>query len=420
MYNRNGVMIMVRYDAENLSIILRDKRYQGNPLVQARKDFDITGMKIFLLGLRELIPYLSKRDEFLTATLKELFIPTAQLTEVFGDDTWHLKDLERVCGKMFQSVIKFQLADEDFEQYHLFRKLKFVTEEGLYIWFDDILRPHILDLFKARKYTLLNIKYLFRLTSIYAVRLLELMLLYQDIEPFKERQEITCKFTLEELRFALKVAEGAYEDRKDNFRRFVLDVAIKDIMKRTPYILRYETLKERGKLSAIKIVMDMSNVPAEDNDERKPPAENKAIIMLLALGFGSNDAQEIFRKCRDEDDCLSRINRAQGLLDRQSGLVANKLGFLRRAIESEWHVGRNAARRGESGSSILPLEYENSDLITKKSGKILVGRKKMSYRLAETMIDHIRRGNTDLVGEYLSEYKVDIEKFVAICEKHGL
>lgn len=419
MYNRYGVFIMIKHDADKLSLILRDKRYKGNPLFQARKDFDIAGLKIFLLGVQELMPYMEKHDKFLNSEIKELFISKERLKKISEGSEWFQTDLDKVCDKMFRSVIKFPSGEDDFEFYHLFRKLKFVSNEGLYIWFDDIMRPYILDLFQTRGYSRLNLQYLFSLSSRYAVRLLELLLLYKNSKQFHGQTRIACKFSIEELRFALSVPEGSYEDRVDNFRRFVINIAIKDIMKRTPYLLHYEMFKVKRKIAAINFIMDTSKVPTEAFEEFMPQATNEATEMLIALGFSDKDAQEIFRKCRDVDDCLSRINRAQGLFDRQKGSVTNKLGFLRKAIESEWHANRSSAK-SKTKSSETFMEYENPNLLMQESGKILVGRKKMSYRLAEALIDHIRRNDTSLVSEYLAEYNISIEKFTAICRKHGL
>ena len=66
------------------ALVLRNTIYQSNPLIQSKKDFDIIGMRIFLLGLRGLNPHFSEKDKFFDADFKEMFIPTDKLTELFA------------------------------------------------------------------------------------------------------------------------------------------------------------------------------------------------------------------------------------------------------------------------------------------------------------------------------------------------
>lgn len=431
---------MEKKDISETNLILRNDVYQSNPLIQARKNFDIMSTRIFFLGLRGLNPHFSEQDKYFDVEFKELFIPTSKLTEVFGGNTWYLHDLEKVCDKMFRTVVKIRPDDGGFELYHLFRKLKYVPNKGLYIWFDDLLRPYILDLFESRGYTRINVSYMFRLSSPYAVRLLELLLQYQNIRQFKELMEIKRKLTIDELRFSMNVPEGTYKDRIDHFRKFVLDDPIREINTRTPYIVRYETIKQGRRIVAFEFALDTYNVPKDDDDDYKLKFGSDAIQALCSLGFTERIARTIFAKCYDTADCFSRINRAQAVLARNKRPVRNKLGFLRKAIEENWQVGREKSRRFErsvdstrtgrikkdhdsmtSIGQILNTKSFIEDLIPDKPQSLSIGRKKMPYTLAEVFINAIRKGQTlDLVEEHLRDYNTTIEKFIDICEKQGL
>lgn len=433
---------------EETSLVLRKDIYQSNPLLNARKDFDMIAMRIFFIGLRGLNPHLSEKDKFFDTEFKEMFIPTVKLTELFGGNTWYLHDLEKVCDKMFRTIIKIRPSDGGFELYHLFRKLKYIPREGLYLWFDDLLRPYILDLLQSNGYTKINVEYLFKLSSPYAVRLLELLLQYQNIKVFKELMEIKRKLTMEELRFALNVPKGAYNDRMNNFRKFVLDDPIKEINTRTPYIVRYKTVKEGRKVIAFEFTMDTYNVPGDDTDDYKSKNSNDAIRVLCSLGFAERDARVIFAKCQDTADCFSRINRAQAVLARSKRPVENKLGFLREAIEKNWQVVRKANTESKKSKKVTRAKEDirendsfddsmmtigeilkstffkslpSPDESLEKPQSIKVGRKEISYRLAETFIKYIREGEfLDSMKEYLKEYNITIENFTELCKKHGL
>lgn len=400
-------------------LVLRSEVYQANPMIQARKDFDLLGMRIFFLGLRSLNPHLSAKDKYFDEKFERLHIPTNELVKVFGN-TKYLAELKPACEKLFDAIVELNYADGGFKLMHMFDELEYKPRDGLYIQFSYKMRPYILDLFQARGYTRINIKYLFSLSSPYAVRLLELMLQYQNIKQFKDRQEIKRKFMLEDLRFVLNVPEGAYGDRVDNFRSRVLDVAIREITTRTPYLLRYSPLKEGRKVVAFEFTMDTFEVPIEELGGHKAKSGNEAISLLVSQGFSDKDARAIFKKCRDVADCFARVQRAQALMIHQKRAIKNKLGFLRKAIEEEWQGNRNSAGKSEPARVAKRARHEELSSMKEQQRKINIGRKKMSYRLAETIIDHIRQGDTDLVNECLAEYKVSIEKFAAICEKNGL
>ena len=424
---------------EEISLVLRNDVYQSNPLIQARKTFDLLGMKVFMLGLCGLNPHFSEKDKFFDSDFREIFIPISKLVEMFGN-TWYLSELKFACKKLFNAIVELDHADGGFELYHLFRKLKYVPSEGLYIWFDDLLRPYILDLIRSKGYTRINVEHLFKLSSPYAIRLLELLLQYQNIKSFKKIMEIKRKLTIEELRFALNVSDGAYKNRMDNFRKFVLDNPIKEINTRTPYIVSYKPIKDGRNIVAFEFIMDTYNVPKEDDAACKFAKNRESIRALCSLGFTEETAQAIFAKCQDESDCFSRINRAQAILARSKKPVRNKLGFLRKAIEGDWQVVRAKAQKTELHTSstkdqaptsigdsmtpigeILGMIQAEKNFVPTEPQLIKIGKKQMSRGLAEIFIKYIRQGQMlDNIRENLKYYNTTIEKFTEICAKNGL
>ena len=354
-----------------------------------------------------------------------MFIPTSILTELFGGNTWYLHDLEKACDKMFRTVIKIRPADGGFELYHLFRKVKYIPKEGLYIWFDELLRPYILDLFASKGYTKLSVKYLFCLSSPYAVRLLELLLQYQNVKNFKAMQEIKRTLTIEELRFTLNVPEGAYSKRLDNFRKFVLDDPIREINERTPYSVRYETVKEGRRVVAFAFTMDTFNVPVEEINGYRPKFINDAINLLMSLGFSEKAANSIFKRCSDVPDCFSRVNRAQALLERQTEPVKNRLGFLRKAIEQDWQMDgsppKSTSIKKAVKSLISSTSWPDKEMPPPKRKDLRIGRKKMSYSQAQLYMNAIRKGeHLNLISDGLKDFNTTIQEFCELCQKRGI
>lgn len=405
---------------EETALVLRKDVYQSNPMIQARKDFDVIGMRIFFLGLRGLNPHFSENDKFFDGEFNRLFIPTSRLVELFGGNTKYLHELKKACTKLFDAIVELNYDDGGFKLMHMFDELEYKPKEGLYLQFSRKMRPYILDLFQSRGYTRINVEYLFKLSSPYAVRILELLLQYQNIKAFKEMMEIKRTLTLEELRFALNVPENAYSDRMNNFRKYVLDDPIKEINTRTPYIVRYEPIKEGRKVVAFEFTMYTYKVPVEALNGYKPDFTNDAIKLLCSLGFNEQTAKAIFQKCADVQDCFSRVNRAQSLLNRQRNPVKNKLGFLRKAIEEDWQIGGGMAPRSNVASS--PQQSTSNEEPPQFPPKPLkIGRKTIPHGVAKTYMQAIRRGEyLDHIRNTLKDYNVTIEKFTELCEKHGL
>lgn len=320
-------------------LVLRSDVYQTNPLMQARKVFDTLGMRIFALGLRGLNPHFSLKDKMYDEQFPELFIPTSKLVELLGGNTAYLHELKPACKRLFDTIIELDKDNGGFILMHLFSRLKYEPTEGLYLKFDESMRPYLLDLFQSDGYTKISVEQVFYLTSPYAWRLVELMLQYQNIPEFKVRQEIVREIDIEKLKFALNVPEDTYEGRIDNFRKKVLDEPIAEINEKTIYQMSYKVVKQGRRVTSFEFHMNMCAVPVEDE---RLEYSNNAIKQLIQLGFSLTAAQEILSACQSELDCLNRISTAQKILkkqkDRGNASIDNELGFLRTAIIENWDI----------------------------------------------------------------------------------
>ena len=319
-------------------VVLRDEVSQTNPLIQAKRNFTAIGTRIFFIGLQTLNPHFSSRDRFFDEKFPRVTIPPSQLVEIFGGNTAYLHELKKECTRLFNAIIEFSEADGGFELNHIFRELKYKPREGLHIQFDEIMRPYLLDLLRANGYTVISVAQIFKLSSTYAVRLVEIMLQYQNLPEMKARKEIERKMLMEELRFALNVKKGAYADRINNFRKFVLDEPIREINTKTLYKMRYEVQRDGkpgGRVIGFVLYMDVSAV----KDDKPLIGSATATGKLRGLGFSEQAAEAILAKCEGEEDCLKRIasaTRSLAMKKRRGGAVENELGYLRKYIEEDW------------------------------------------------------------------------------------
>ena len=325
-------------DSKNISVsVLRKDIYQANPLINARKGMDITELRIFALGLQGINPHRSSKDKFYDEEFKPIFVPTSDLTKIFGN-TWYLHDLKKICDKMFDSKITLNYENGGFELLHIFQRLKYEPKEGLYIQFDNNMKPYILDLLQSKGYTKINIEQIFPLMSAYAVRLVELLLQFQGTK----QKKLVRKIDIDDLRFALNVPENAYTDRMSNFRKKVIDDPISEINEKTEYEMSYSVIKTGKRVTGFEFYMDitkaleterLNSLKEHDKDEVKA----SIIESIMRHGIREKDARELWDICHGTEDCVNRLIYAEEELYRQKDSVNNESGFILTAIKENWY-----------------------------------------------------------------------------------
>lgn len=252
--------------AQTALVKLRQDIYQSNPLMESCKKFSLLEHRVFYLGLRGVNPHLSDNDKFHDTEFHEIFIPNEQLKNMFGN-SWYLSELKPLCEKLFDSKICFEDDRGGWELIHIFRKLKYIPTEGLYLQFDELMRPYILDLME-KSYTKIGWQPIFALSSPYAIRLLELMLQYQNI-PGMEKV-IKRSLTVDEVRFFLNVPADAYQGRQNNFKKKVIDAPIAEINSKTKYRMDYTVFKVGRKITHFEFTLDTSRVTTQTSNSLLP------------------------------------------------------------------------------------------------------------------------------------------------------
>jgi plasmid replication initiation protein len=119
------------------------------------------------------------------------------------------------------------------------------------IKFDDLLKPYLLQL--HNNFTQFELLYTLAMRSQYSIRLYEILRSYE----YKH----TAEFDIEELKERL--CAKCYE-RYPDFRRNVLDIAIREIEALSDITVTYEIIKEGRKYSRLKFTIDIK----KDLDER--------------------------------------------------------------------------------------------------------------------------------------------------------
>lgn len=282
--------------------ILEKDVIQANPLIRAKKEMNLTEMRLFVLGLQDVKPHI-KDDHVHDVEFPETKISYRELMDLFGTESnGNITNLKKQVERAYDDKIELSYADGGFGFRHIYKKMDYTPQEGLTIQFDDEMKPYILELVN-QAYTKYKVKAFFSLSSTYAWRLLESLLEKQGY--LKQGiKAVYVEMSMDEVRFRLNVPEGKYKGRVNNFRTYILDNPIKEINEKTDYYVWYEVEKSGRRVTGFKFWMkykdkeaiekksnalpSSQSEEAAENPAERSPEDKKAILkdqMMNAEGF---------------------------------------------------------------------------------------------------------------------------------------
>lgn len=326
--------------------VLEKSLIQSNPLIEARKEMTLAEMRLFCIGLLDLMPELREdiekqivmnEDDY--PDFPKTLIPPADLYKLLRNPS-SVHSLRRAIKKAFNSCIEIKQSNGSFWLRHIYEEMYYEKEEGLYIQFHRKMRPYLIDLIKGQ-FTSIKAKEIFSLSSEYAWRLMELIQEKRGFLKEKEKAFIP-PMTIEELRFALNVPDDAYKGRIDNLRRKVLDEPIKEINESTPYKVWYEIQKTGRRVSGVQIWVSLkTNQEKEAVDEEKQERElkealeNETIQAIVKTGVLVTTAKILFEKYGKER-CMANLSYVKNSHSRKENLP----GLVVSAIQDDYAKGQ--------------------------------------------------------------------------------
>ena len=270
--------------------------YQANPLIEGRRDFSLREMRLFYIGLKDLKPQLTKKNiPWENMTYRDFpvtVIPPKDLIEMFGNDTYYSAVYD-VCESLAKKTVEVKNEFGRFDWFTVFSRLSYRPEEGLILKFNPDMIPWLLEL-ADRTFTKIPFEIVWQLESKYSVRLLELVLQYQNTKTHERT------VTMEELRRCLSVPDGAYK-KMVNFKSRVLDSSIKEINEKTAYKVEYENVKDGRRVVGFKFKL---HLPAELKAEKQKQKAKEALDIVAGLAQsksmtpGQNNAPPALSKKR--------------------------------------------------------------------------------------------------------------------------
>lgn len=214
------------------------------------------------------------------------------------------------------------------------------------------MRPYILEL-ADKPYTKIAVKTIFALTSHYAIRLMELMLEYQNIVEFRRNNMIKRQIMIEDLRFYCGI-EGKKYNTTTNFTKNIVARPCREINASTPYEISYEYIKKGRTIIGYEFTLKLpkmhDNVETieqlvESNQKIKIQKAVQSVdsvtrgdntySVLLSCGIGKIVARKLLKKYNEKRiwNNIEYVKRCNN--------VKNLGAYLRKAIEEDYYSMKN-------------------------------------------------------------------------------
>lgn len=277
---------------ELIDINTQDKIiYQHNAITSGRYDYSACMLDILFMILSGLET--GKREYLIS--VKEIELITGRI--------WNYQQL-RISTEMIGSrMFEIETADS-YEQLWLFSKVKYIKGNGIFeIKINEEALPYFFDL--KNNFTSMQLKSVLNCSSKYAKRLYALACQWRSIG--KKRFEIS------ELKKILGLINKKGEEQFTEitaFKKFVLEIAKKQINENTDIQFDYELMKKGRAYHWITIHMNTQKFKQLEINFEKPLEMQKFAGKLRTYGFTEEQASIISEKVKESefDTLVNELN----------------------------------------------------------------------------------------------------------------
>ena len=298
-----------------------------NKLIQAKYSLTLQEKRLIYWLISEISP-----DD---GDFKPYRVSVKELTTFLGMENNNriYQQMAQVTERLMRRVMKIEEPEnESLLQVAWVSSARYHLGKGCVdISFDPQLKPYLIQL--KSHFTSIELRYAIHLQSVYAMRIYELLKQYRKIG---ERV-----LPIVELRDMLGILPQKYQYIND-FRRYVIDIAQREINTKTDIRFDYSELKQGRRITEIRFVVSSNTpAPALDPGPAEQPGAAKLTRQLEAHGVSSAEVTRLFRRLRPGADRLAcpraRTASARRAQDRQSRRLAGA-GDSRRLPAAAVHV----------------------------------------------------------------------------------
>lgn len=290
----------------------------------------------------------SGRYDFSSCQLDILFTILSILKEGELSYQIHANDIEVLTGRkwnfqQFQDSTEDMLTrmfeirtNDDYTQFVLFQYFKYRKGQGIIeVRLSDISLPYFFEL--KNTFTTIQLKSVLGCSSKYAKRIYGLACQWRKLG-IKEYDIVELKKILGIID---KTGKEQFE-RISDFKKFVLDIAIKQINENTDIQIEYEVLKKYRSRSfnCVKFIIDGNPIKQFEIDFQIPIADQKYIKSLVKWGFHHTHAEIIASKLPfDEmqliiDECNERIRNKKLIIEKS-------IAYMTRILQNKGILPKN-------------------------------------------------------------------------------
>lgn len=319
---------MVR--TKNLKTQQKDIVVQSNSLIEASKNLNLLEYKLFMLILSKINPDSEELPVFT--------VSAEEFAKVLGAQTVNFvyRELQKAADRLMTRTAMVYYPQRNLTiKTNLTSKALYWHNEGyIEIHLSNDIKPFIMNL--RREFTQYKLTNITRLSSVYAIRLYEMLKSYA---PLKKRI-----FDIEELREKLGVSKQQYS-RFADFRIRVLNIAQREINNKTDIHIDISFKKTRQKITAIKF-----DITEKTNIDLSSKQMLVSVKKAMNLGYSFLESMDI----SNETDSETFINAVEAVTEQvEKGKSKHPKAMLNSAIKNKWK----------------PSKQKSAPKITKKNAK---------------------------------------------------
>lgn len=286
---------------------------QSNSLIDASKNLNLLEYRLFLLILSKINPQSSQIPIFR--------ITAEEFANLLGvKSTYIYRDLQKAADQLLTryATVHYPKKNKNVK-INLTQKVEYLYGEGsIEIKLSEDIKPFILNL--RREFTQYKLSNITRLSSVYAIRLYELLKSY---ESFKTRS-----FDILELREKLGIPKKLYT-RFADFRIRVLTIAQREINTKTDISIDITFGKTRQKITSVVFNISKKTPTTQSNSKDMLMSVKK----VMNLGYSFIESIDISNQAEDE----TFINAVDAVTEQiEKGNSKHPKAMLQTAIKKKW------------------------------------------------------------------------------------
>lgn len=296
---------------------------QSNRFLDSPKNLTLNEYKLFMFVVSKINPDGNE--------IEKIRVTADEFANVLGAEKKNniYKELKVASDRLLNRIITVHYPEKQlFTKTHLIASINYWYGKGYVdIAISPDMKPHLLKL--KENFTQYKLSNIARLSSIYAIRIYELL----------KKQEVLGQrtFFLEDLRNKLGLSPETLQTFK-NFRVRVLKTAQEEINEKTDIEISYTYQKTGRKVTAIIFSIQSKNAYREQNkqlylDHKNDEDKNNLINEIVKLGYTEQQARELI-----SNDESKHIQEAVLAVKEQieKGNAQNPKAMLQAAIKGKW------------------------------------------------------------------------------------